>query len=139
MPITVAELKRRLQNLPKNQIPAVVEGMEKAASRIENSAKRECPVDTGNLRNGIFHEVFVEEGRVIGFVGDPVEYARPVHDGHRTRMGQAMATTLAKYGGGGGGWVCPNPFILNPIIEHRQDTLEDLAEAQHETLEEAAR
>lgn len=60
-------------------IPAA---MEKVGLVAEGYAKRECPVDTGNLRNSIAHAV---QGRVA-YIGTNVEYGPYVEMGtSRTR------------------------------------------------------
>lgn len=53
------------------------EGIERAleaiGAQVENYAKMLCPVDTGNLRNSITHEVEPSEEAV--YIGSAVEYA----------------------------------------------------------------
>lgn len=56
--------------------------MEKCGLVAEGYAKRECPVDTGNLRNSIAHAV---QGKVA-YIGTNVEYGPYVEMGtSRTR------------------------------------------------------
>lgn len=59
------------------------DAMERALTRIgleaEGYAKKECPVDTGNLRNSITHEVVQSEKAV--YIGTNVEYAAYVELG----------------------------------------------------------
>lgn len=47
--------------------------LEAIGAQVENYAKELCPVDTGNLRNSITHEVEPDEQAV--YVGSAVEYA----------------------------------------------------------------
>lgn len=65
--------------------PVVVEEMRTAMNRsvltVEASAKRVVPVDTGNLRRSITHEVTATGGGLIGKVGTNVPYARYVEEG----------------------------------------------------------
>lgn len=51
--------------------------LEKIGLLCEGYAKKECPVDTGNLRNSISHEV----GNREVIIGSPVEYAPYVEMG----------------------------------------------------------
>lgn len=59
------------------------DAMERALTRIglaaEGYAKKECPVDTGNLRNSITHEVDGHADTV--YIGTNVEYAAYVELG----------------------------------------------------------
>ena len=58
-------------------LDALPEQIEQALIAIgmtaETHAKRECPVDTGRLRNSITHEVDMNEQAAI--IGSNVEYA----------------------------------------------------------------
>lgn len=47
--------------------------LEECGLIAEGYAKENCPVDTGNLRNSITHQVNAEEGEMI--IGSAVEYA----------------------------------------------------------------
>jgi phage gpG-like protein len=58
--------------------------------QIVNRARMYCPVDTGNLRSSIVAAVREENGRVVGLVGTPVEYAAAVHEGYRTSRGRRV-------------------------------------------------
>lgn len=62
---------------------ALNSSIERALTRIglsaEGYAKKECPVDTGNLRNSITHEVVQSEKAV--YIGTNVEYAAYVELG----------------------------------------------------------
>lgn len=61
----------------------ISDAVERALTRIglsaEGYAKKECPVDTGNLRNSITHEVVQSEKAV--HIGTNVEYAAYVELG----------------------------------------------------------
>ena len=52
---------------------SAVRALEKCGLTAEGSAKKLCPVDTGNLRNSITHEVDEEEP--AAYIGTNVEYA----------------------------------------------------------------
>lgn len=68
--------------MDSQQGPAVLD-MERRLIRIQNDAKRRCPVDTGRLRNSISHEIVVERGALVGRVGTNVQYATALHEGHK--------------------------------------------------------
>ena len=56
--------------------------MEQACLLVENDAKRNCPVDTGQLRSSIRHEIEgVNKEAIVGVVGSNVEYAPYVEYG----------------------------------------------------------
>ena len=55
----------------------ISKALNKACLVVENEAKRLCPVDTGDLRNSITHEV--DDG--VGIVGTNKEYAPYVEYG----------------------------------------------------------
>ena len=58
---------------------AAVRALEKCGLTAEGYAKKLCPVDTGNLRNGITHTVDEEEP--AAYIGSEVEYAAYVELG----------------------------------------------------------
>lgn len=52
---------------------AVLRALEKCGLTAEGYAKMLCPVDTGNLRNSITHQV--DEGGDVVYIGSASEYA----------------------------------------------------------------
>lgn len=56
-------------------------GVLRMAKRVEGSAKRRSPVDTGRLRSSITSEVVMRGGLPIGRVGTNVKYALDIHNG----------------------------------------------------------
>lgn len=52
---------------------AVLRALEKCGLTAEGYAKLLCPVDTGNLRNSITHQV--DEGEPAVYIGSALEYA----------------------------------------------------------------
>lgn len=58
---------------------AVFRALEKCGLTAEGYAKRLCPVDTGNLRNSITHQVVPSESTV--YIGSNSEYAAYVELG----------------------------------------------------------
>lgn len=59
----------------------ITTAMTRATLAVEAEAKRLVPVDTGNLRRSITHEVRASGGLVVGKVGSNAPYARIVEDG----------------------------------------------------------
>ena len=75
--IDTAEVQEKISTLEKN-LPNILEpALEKACLVVENSAKKNCPVNDGQLRQSITHVV---EG-TKGEVGSNVEYAPYVEIG----------------------------------------------------------
>lgn len=61
--------------------PAIAKALEEIGLLAEGYAKKECPVDTGRLRNSITHAVVSRERSV--YVGTNVEYGPYVELGTR--------------------------------------------------------
>lgn len=116
------------------------EAMKKLGLRIEASAKRRVPVDSGRLRSSISNEVERRgESQIVLFVGSNVEYSETVEYGrgaisasgdgvlHFTIEGEEIFVKSV-------GPADARPFLRPAIQEHR-DTAEDLIE---EAVEDAA-
>ena len=58
---------------------ACLRALEKCGLVAEGYAKKECPVDTGNLRNSITHEV--KDDEKAAYIGSNTEYAAYVELG----------------------------------------------------------
>lgn len=66
------EIQESLQKLIDTQLPQAIEqGLDKACLAVEGAAKVLVPVDDGQLRQSISHEV----NGIEGYVGTNVEYA----------------------------------------------------------------
>lgn len=72
--INLDKLNYKLENLANLDVS---KALNRACLVIENEAKRLCPVDTGDLRSSITHEVHND----IGIVGTNKEYAPYVEFG----------------------------------------------------------
>ena len=84
----------------KDKIPdALKTAMEKACLIVEADAKKNCPVDDGQLRQSITHDVSTDNGTIEGTIGTNVEYAPYVEIG--TGIYSAEGT------GRKGGWLYP--------------------------------
>lgn len=72
--INLDKLKLKLENLANLDVS---KALNRACLVVENEAKRLCPVDTGDLRSSITHEVHND----VGIVGTNKEYAPYVEFG----------------------------------------------------------
>ena len=104
---------------------AAVRALEKCGLVAERYAKKLCPVDTGNLRNSITHEVVEDENAV--YIGTNNEYAAYVE----------LGTGIYAEGGGGrptpwvyqdanGNWHYthgqkPQPFLKPAVADHANE------------------
>lgn len=75
------EFIRSMENATFEIIKRTVNKVEKACLYLEGEAKKECPVDLGQLRASITHEVNFNEQEIKGSVGSNLEYAPYVHNG----------------------------------------------------------
>lgn len=75
----------------------LVMAMTNACFVVETSAKMKCPVDSGQLRNSITHEVRID-GKV-GYVGTNVEYAPYIEfgTGIHSSLGNGRQTPWVYY------------------------------------------
>lgn len=72
---------------------ALVSALESMGLACEGYAKKECPVDTGRLRNSITHQIREEEKRV--YIGTNVEYAEYVELGTSKKEGHPFLKPAA--------------------------------------------
>lgn len=86
---------------------AVLRALETIGQVVENSAAGYAPVDTGNLRNSITHEV--DDGSHIVAIGTNVEYA-PY---------QELGTSRMKAANGGRGF-------LRPAVEDNMEKIQSI-------------
>lgn len=97
--------------------------LTKACLLVENDAKRKCPVDTGQLRQSITHEI---EGNT-GVVGTNVEYAPYVEygTGIHARDGNGRQTPWS-YQRADGKWITtkgqkPQAFLEPALLENENE------------------
>lgn len=62
-------------------ITRVAANMEQACLVVEGDAKKNCPIDQGNLRASMQHDVSVTSTQIIGKVSNSSEIAPYVHQG----------------------------------------------------------
>lgn len=104
---------------------AIGRALEKVGLVVEGYAKRQCPVDTGHLRDNITHEV--ENKTVV--IGTNVEYAPYVELGTGIYIsgGRNTAWSFKDMKGKRRSTVgrMPKPFLLPAVTEHR-GTIENI-------------
>lgn len=62
-------------------ITRVAANMEQACLVVEGDAKKNCPIDQGNLRASMQHDVSVTRTQILGQVSNSSEIAPYVHQG----------------------------------------------------------
>lgn len=100
------------KNITGDVAKACGRALEICGGVAESYAKLRCPVDTGNLRNSITHQM---EGDRTVVIGTPVEYAPYVELGHHQQPGRyvpAIGKRLVK------DYVPPKPFLVPALEEH---------------------
>ena len=128
--VTIPELKQRLYELNKEIVPRMKETFDsRICPRVEAKAKENCtpgmspywkaPFDTGLLRASITTDAYVSENLVIATLSNPLDYASFVHDG-TSRMP-------------------PRPFLLDAVIDSRDQTWQDIADTLGVILKEATK
>lgn len=75
------EFIRSLQNATLTIVLETVKKVEKSCLVIEGEAKKECPIDLGQLRASITSETNFNNREIVGKVGSALEYAPYVHNG----------------------------------------------------------
>ena len=119
----ILNLDRLLSKFDNLQDIDLTEPLTKACLLVENDAKRKCPVDTGQLRASITHEV---EGQT-GIVGTNVEYAPYVEygTGIYARDGNGRQTPWS-YQRADGKWITtkgqkPQAFLEPALLENENE------------------
>ena len=101
---------------------AVVQALERCGEQAEGYAKDLTPVDTGNLRNSITHQV--DDGESTVYIGTNVEYAPYVElgTGRYTEGGRPTPWTYQD-DEGNWHWTAGNPaqpFLKPAVADHAQ-------------------
>jgi phage gpG-like protein len=160
--LTPAELVEKFAVLKRGSKNAVREGLTDAAIHVEGVAKDYCtigkspydwmifptkvdrhgnqrpgaPYDVGDLRSSITHQVTVSARQVEAAIGSNLDYAAAVHEGHTIPYGTPTAQALAKFGGGSVGFVPGRPFVLDAILDSRDDTIDYIERRLREAIGE---
>ncbi|WP_252231924.1 HK97-gp10 family putative phage morphogenesis protein [Clostridium sp. DSM 1985] len=70
-----------MENATIGIVGKVAKNMEIACLLIECEAKKGCPVDQGQLRASMQHDIQISDTEIIGIVSNSSEYAPYVHQG----------------------------------------------------------
>ncbi len=69
------ELLSKIKNLGGSIEEGIYNGVGHYVSKIQADARKNCPVDTGHLRNNIHTNVKYEDKQIVGTVGTNLNYA----------------------------------------------------------------
>ena len=101
---------------------AAIRALEKCGLTAEEYAKRLAPVDTGNLRNSITHQV--DDGESAVYIGSNVEYATYVELGTgKYAEGGRPTPWVYQDAEGNWHWTAGNPaqpFLKPAVADHAQ-------------------
>ena len=117
-----------LRRLLTSQQGPVAAELTRRAIRVQNDAKRRCPVDTGRLRSSVSHELRQSTRGLLARVGTNVSYALDVHEGTgiygpRRRPIRPKRAKVLRFKGRGGRIVYtkqvkgmrPRPFLRDAL------------------------
>lgn len=89
----LSALQAKVKKLPNRLAESLARGVNQAAGIVEGSAKRFCPVDTGNLRGSIHINKRATPQDATASVGTNVEYAPYVEFGTGIRGSETNTNT----------------------------------------------
>lgn len=120
-----------LDEVINNILPKLLTGaMENACLIIEGDAKKNAPVDDGQLRQSITHEVVSDIGKTAGYVGTNCEYA-PYNEkgtGVYNVDGQGRKEVPWSYQDVNGNWhitkgIQPHPFLEPAATDNKENII----------------
>lgn len=124
----MAEVSIRVENYTADVLAELGKAVEATLEDIgltaEGYAIMQCPVDTGNLRNSITHQVDVNEKQVV--VGTPVEYGIYVEMGTGVYAVEGGRQTPWVYMDSEGEFhrtsgMKPRPFVKPALEDHIEE------------------
>lgn len=125
------EVIKNLSEFIDNTLPDLLsQRMDLACIMVEGKAKENCPVDDGQLRQSIQHDVEQDKDGVKGFVGTNVECAPYIHEGTGIYANKGDGRQTAwKYQDAKGEWHTtigqkPKPFLQNAVDDSKDELLE---------------
>ena len=80
--------KQSVNDLKRSSNGPVAQYLVRKAYQVQNKARVNCPVDTGNLRGSITHEIAQDGEGLSARVGTNVPYAVYVHEGTSRMAGR---------------------------------------------------
>lgn len=128
---------RRLQSIPAKCLKEVINGVNKATAVVEAGAKRNCPIDTGLLRNSIHPQPAKTEGdNIKATVGTSIEYAPYVEFGTGSRGGYPYETDIPlSYRKDWPGQVA-RPFLGKSLHENRSTVQKIIKDAANRGMKD---
>lgn len=119
--------KNSCKRVKKQVEKQILKNITKACLLIERDAKKNCPVDQGQLRASMTHDVNLSFGQIIGRVGNIAEYAPYVHQGTgiyaKDGDGRKIPWKYKAEGGKYAGWHItkgqkPQPFLEKAKVDN---------------------
>lgn len=134
----IENLDKLLTKLENLKTVSVEQAINEACILVENDAKKRCPVDTGELRMSITHEIEeTSENRTTGAVGTNLEYAPYVEFGTGifSSLGNGRQDRWS-YKDAKGEWHStigqqPQPY-LHPALDDNRDEVKKLIQKKIE-------
>lgn len=108
---------------------AAVRALEKCGLTAEGYAKKAAPVDTGNLRNNITHDI--DTGELTAYIGTNISYAAYVELGTgKYAEGGRPASWVYRDDEGNFHWTAGNPAqpFLKPAVADHAKTYRNIIE-----------
>lgn len=128
------KLNQRLYKLANGD--AVAQAMGKCVALVEGESKKNCPVQTGELRRSISSRVTQEPTLVQGVVFSDKEYAPYVHQGTGlfAKNGDGRKDVPWHYQDADGNWHStsgqkPNPFMERALDDNKEKCLDYIKES----------
>lgn len=110
-----AAVRRAMQRADAEVQKQLRDAVNRAAIRVQTTAKKNAPVDTGRLRASISFQAADDD--MVASVGSNVRYAPPVEFGHRIKTKD------------GDRHVPPQPFLGPALMEETPRLSREVAEA----------
>lgn len=77
----MSDFKTSIDNATATIVMELVKNVEKSCLVLEREAKKNCPVDQGQLRASITHTSGLRGNKIVGIIGTNLKYAPYVHQG----------------------------------------------------------
>lgn len=127
------------QAMGEDLMAAATKGMEDACFIVEEDSKKDCPMNTGLLKQSISSMIEIEGDKITGYVGSNLEYAPYVHQGTGIYAveGNGRKEVPWHYKDTKGRWhstkgIKPKPFIFDAMEKNKQKITEAVREALKE-------
>lgn len=131
----LANASKRLQSVPAKCLKEIANGVNQAAAVVEAGAKRNCPVDTGLLRESIHTRPAAVKGSdVEASVYTGIEYAPYVEFGTGSRGGYPYDTKLPLSYKKGWPGQAAQPFLGKSLNENKATVQKIIQDATNRGL-----